>query len=79
MLGTMYAQAYIDALAKCLMEGADDPSTPAHARMCELIKAMVSAVRFAPQSGWRSKESLDLECPHSVQQWLLQNGQLMLH
>jgi hypothetical protein len=34
-------QAYIDALAKCLMEGAEDPSTPAHARMCELIKAMV--------------------------------------
>ena len=35
-------QAYIDALATCLMEGAEDPTQPAHARMCELIRADVS-------------------------------------
>ncbi|BDA44346.1 hypothetical protein COCOBI_05-5300 [Coccomyxa sp. Obi] len=32
-------KAYIDALAACLMEGAEDPADPAHERMCELIRA----------------------------------------
>ena len=40
-LSAVHAQAYIDELAKVLMEGADNPSTPAHARMCQLIKANV--------------------------------------
>ncbi len=35
-------QAYNDSLAACLMEGAEDPTKPAHARMCELIRADVS-------------------------------------
>ena len=34
-------QAYIDELAQTLMEGAEDPSTPAHARLLELTKANV--------------------------------------
>lgn len=34
-------QAYIDELAQTLMEGADDPSTSAHARLVELINANV--------------------------------------
>ncbi len=51
------AQAYIDELAQTLMEGADDPSTLAHARMVELINANVGpcllttaviAARLAP-------------------------------
>ncbi|KAK9916110.1 hypothetical protein WJX75_008722 [Coccomyxa subellipsoidea] len=32
-------KAYIDTLAKCLVEGAEDPTTPAHKRMCDLIRA----------------------------------------
>lgn len=36
-------QYYIDELAKTLMEGADNPATPAHARMCQLINANVKA------------------------------------
>ena len=28
-------------MARCLMEGAEDPALPAHARMLELIDAMV--------------------------------------
>lgn len=35
-------QAYNDSLAACLMEGSEDPTKPAHARMCELIRADVS-------------------------------------
>ena len=42
-ISAVHAQAYIDELAKVLMEGADNPSTPAHARMCQLIKANVRA------------------------------------
>jgi hypothetical protein len=39
----MILQYYIDEMAKCLMEGAEDPASPAHARMLELIEAMVRA------------------------------------
>lgn len=43
----MITQAYIDTLAKCLVEGAEDPTTPAHKRMCDLIRADVS-LRLPP-------------------------------
>ena len=39
----LWVQFYIDEMAKCLMEGAEDPASPAHARMLELIDAMVRA------------------------------------
>ncbi|EIE26064.1 hypothetical protein COCSUDRAFT_61060 [Coccomyxa subellipsoidea C-169] len=32
-------KAYIDALAKALVEGAEDPTRPAHKRMCDLVRA----------------------------------------
>lgn len=47
-LRLMIGQAYIDALATCLMEGAEDPAKPAHARMCELIRADVSIFHHIP-------------------------------
>ena len=34
-------QAYIDELARTLMEGAEQPDTPAHARMVQLTNANV--------------------------------------
>lgn len=35
-------QEYVEELAKLLMTGADDPSKPEHARIVELVDAMVS-------------------------------------
>lgn len=35
-------QEWIEEVAKALMQGAEDPNSPAHARMNELIAVMVS-------------------------------------
>ena len=53
-------QAYIDELAQTLMEGADDPSTPAHARLVELISANVRPFLLPQEQAKLSPSSCQL-------------------
>ena len=58
-------------MAQCLMEGAEDPALPAHARMLELIAAMVLAKPLLLSSSHPPGNPSEARVDHLYASWEL--------